>query len=151
MSNRLTEEISVLSPRGDVESWSLTAVGEETGEWRVEASDVRGGVWTGVGSHLFDAVCDLRAAPEARGFRFLIAGARVDSWPTSMSIQMHGGCLVLTRHRPARMVLTNLFRLLSRDSAHRYVFSAAPASKVGTVAQQKAYREEWTHRALGGL
>ncbi|MCO5999849.1 hypothetical protein [Actinoallomurus rhizosphaericola] len=149
MADELAEDISVLTPQGSVESWSLTAVGDDTGEWRVEASDGRGGIWAGVGEHLFEAVCDLRAAPEAAGFRFLIAGARVDSWPTSMSIQMHGGCLVAARHGPAGMVLKNLFCLLSRRSAHRYVFSAAPASKVGTVAQQEAYQEGWTRRAVG--
>ncbi|GAA0371719.1 hypothetical protein NE235_33620 [Actinoallomurus spadix] len=79
MAGELRETISVLTPHGDVESWSVRAVREDTGNWRVEASDGREEVWTGSGGHLFEAVCDLRTAPEAAGFRFLIAGARVDS------------------------------------------------------------------------
>lgn len=150
MTSELKEEISVLTRHGDVESWTVVAVAEDTGEWHVEASNNHGRVWTGSGEDLFRAFRVLREGPEAEGFRFLVAGARVDCWPTRMSAQMGGGVLLATRHRSATlMVIRNLLSLFLERLRYRYIFSPAAASKVGTVAEQEAYMEKWLSRALG--
>ncbi|GAA4628681.1 hypothetical protein GCM10023196_046060 [Actinoallomurus vinaceus] len=150
MADELREEISVLTPHGDPETWSVVAVAEDSGEWRVEASDKNRRVWTGSGSDLFDAFRALRENPEAQGFRFLVVGARIDSWPTQMSRQMGGGAELVIRYRsPTLMLISNLLGYLRLRLPYRYIFSPAPASKVGTVAEQDAYQEEWLRRAVG--
>jgi hypothetical protein len=145
----LKEEISVLTPHGDMQSWSVVAIGEDTGEWHLEVANSHGRVWTGSGEDLFEAFRVLREVPEAEGFRFLVAGARIDCAPTRMSAQMSGGVLLVTRYRSATlMVIRNLLSFVSARFRYRYIFSPAAASKVGTVAEQDAYMEEWLSRAL---
>ncbi|GAA2727078.1 hypothetical protein [Actinocorallia aurantiaca] len=147
---RLREKISVRGPDGRVESWSVVRHFGESG-WYVELSDTRGRSWSGIDAGVFDAFRDLRQVPEAEGCLFLVAGARLDCWPTRMQSQMGGGNLVAAHLGPWKMVTGNLLTFILPSFQHKAffhdVFSPAPASKVGTVEEQDAYRKQWIDRA----
>lgn len=147
----LREEISVRGPDGRVESWSVIRRFTES-EWHVELSDDRGRLWEGVGEDLFEVFRGLRREAEAEGHLFLVAGARLDCWPSGMQGQMSAGALLSVHLGPWRMVTRNLLAFVlpssRRKAFYRDVFSSAPVSKVGTVEEQEVYRERWIGMAL---
>lgn len=79
---------------------------------------------------LFDALCELRRSfIEPTGWQILCNGARVDAWPSGMSMDFSGG-----------MLLTVLTRGQVRSTADlAFIFDPAPATAVGTVEQQQRY------------
>jgi hypothetical protein len=79
---------------------------------------------------MFDALCELRSSfIEPPGWRILCNGARVDAWPSGMSMDFSGG-----------MLLTVLTRGRVRSTADlAFIFDPAPATAVGTVEQQQRY------------
>lgn len=141
------EKISVLTVQGEIQVWSLLVVFEGS-HCRLQMSNIGGDVWEGSAANLFKAFRILREEPEAQGTRFLVAGARLNCWPTRMSSQA-GGVKVAAHYRSATlMVMQNIIGYVFPRYIYRYIFSPAPASKVGTVAEQDAYQEEWTGRRL---
>lgn len=136
--------VAVRSPDGHIQRWSVTARALVTGRWRVMLTDGAGGEWVAESDDVFDGFAAVRKLPEGSGFRFLVVGARPEYWPTPMSSGMGGGFELWARYRCG---LRNVFRTaiagVSRGRGYRYIFSPAPASKVSTVEQQHAYREQW--------
>ncbi len=59
---------------------------------------------------------------------------------------MGGGVYLVVRCGPALMVVRNVLGFFSARFIYRYIFSPAPASKVGTVAEQDVYQAEWLSR-----
>lgn len=141
----LREEITVITDQSEKKVWPLSADFDGS-EWCVRVASDTGGGWEGSGADLFDAFRALRKEPESQGIRFLVSGARVNFWPTPMSSQAGGGRVVAHYKSAVLMVAQNLIGYISPRFVYRYIFSPASASKVGTVGEQDAYREEWMRR-----
>lgn len=84
------------------------------------------------GRDLFDALQQLRRQLEPLGWYPLCNGARIDCYPSGMARDMGGARLVyeLTIGQAGRPALVGLFE-------------PAPAAKVGTVADQDTYYQQW--------
>ena len=139
------EEISVLSPHGDVRRWVVAAAFRGS-QWEISVSDELGTSWEASAEDLFDAFRAVRERPESIGVRFLVVGARVDCWPTRMSGQAGGAQVVVHYGSAVRMAMQNLISFAFPRRIYRYIFAPAAVSKVGTVAEQDAYRQEWVAR-----
>jgi hypothetical protein len=84
------------------------------------------------GRDLFDALQKLRLQLEPLGWIPLCNGARTDCYPSGMARDMGGASSVyeLTIGKAGRFPLVGLFE-------------PAPSDKVGTVADQDAYFQQW--------
>ncbi|WP_157407342.1 hypothetical protein [Actinomadura atramentaria] len=116
--------------------------------WLISATIETGATWHGEGETLFEAFRALRRIPESEGFRFLVAGARLNCRPTSMSAQAGASHVVPHYRRPSFNVVRNLIAFTFHRFAYLDIFAPAPLRKVGTVAEQDAYMDAWTTRAL---
>jgi hypothetical protein len=85
------------------------------------------------GDNLFDCLVLLRHALEKDGYLPLCNGARLDTYPSHMGLEMGGGrsVYVLTMGRPAS--LADLVDILG----------ATDATRVGTVTQQRSNYLKW--------
>ncbi len=143
-NEELSETLSVRATDGEIQSWSLRAAFRADGDWLVRLTDTGNGAWEAEDVDVFWAFSAVRTEAEARGFRFLVVGARPEYWPTAMSSQMGGGLQVQARYQSGvRNILRALVASVSRRHGYRYVFAPARASKVCTAAEQAAYRERW--------
>ncbi|WP_143228031.1 hypothetical protein [Actinomadura meyerae] len=143
----MKEGISVLVPHEGVLVWTLLADYENL-KWKVEVNGGDGALWVGEGDDLFDAFRAARTEPERHGVRFLVVGARVDCWPTRMGSQMGGMKIAVHRRPGVQMMIYNIISFFFPKINYRYIFSSASLSKVGTVAEQDAYRRAWLRRSL---
>lgn len=82
---------------------------------------------------LFECLCELRRFLEARDWRILCNGARLDAYPSAMSRQMGGG---------ARLYPLRMGEHPKRNEILK-IFDKTQIDKVGTVDEQRAYYEKW--------
>jgi hypothetical protein len=104
------------------------------------------GEWSAPGEDFFDALCNLRLGLEAGGLRICVTGARVDAYPSGMSRDMGGGQMVYLL-RPRGLVGRLLGRRRGRTGRLVGLLSPAPCERVGSVAEQSEFYENW----LNGL
>jgi hypothetical protein len=86
------------------------------------------------GEDFFDALIGLRLELEKRWIQLLCAGSRPDVWPSGMGRDMSGGRKAYVTHMDAP----------SRESDLVDIFDYADPASVGSVAEQKAFHEEFT-------
>ncbi|MEV0029843.1 hypothetical protein [Nocardia sp. NPDC050793] len=143
------EEIPVLTPDGEMQRWTVWVRQNDDADYCVRLTDGQGTHWDADGGDVFDAFAAVRSEPGARGFRFLVVGARLDCWPSGMSSSMSGGVLVYRHYRSAlQRLVHDLVDVVSRRGTRRYIFDAAPVSRVATAAEQATFREQWRMRIL---
>lgn len=141
----ISEKISVLTPNGDVRRWVVAAAFRGS-QWKISISDELGTSWEASAEDLSDAFRAVRERPESIGARFLVVGARRDCWPTRMSGQAGGTQVVAHYESAVKMVVQNLIGFAFPRHIYRYIFAPAAVSKVGTVAEQDTYQQEWVAR-----
>jgi hypothetical protein len=90
------------------------------------------------GDDLFECMKSIRTYLEARSILLLCNGARVDGYPSQMSRQMG---------QARRVYIHTMGRQTTREDLVD-IFAEAPADKIGSVAAQKAYHDDWL-RSLG--
>jgi hypothetical protein len=93
----------------------------------------RFGVISFIDEHLFGALVKLRLWLEQKGYLLACNAARIDAYPSAMSLEMGGGrkLYVLTPGIP-----TNREGLVD-------ALGAAPINAIGTVAEQRLNYENW--------
>ncbi|MEU2254854.1 hypothetical protein [Nocardia xishanensis] len=148
-SDVFVDEIPVLTPDGEIQRWTVRARQSDDDDCHMRLAGGFGEHWDAKGADVFDAFAAVRREPEARGFRFLVVGARPDCWPSGMSSSMSGGVLVYRHYRSAlQRLVHDLIDVVSRRGTRRYIFDAAPVSRVATAEEQAAFREQWSMRIL---
>jgi hypothetical protein len=85
------------------------------------------------GDNLFSALCSLREYLELDGWYLLCNGARLNAYPSGMSLQMSRG---------RKVYLLEMGRQSRRDSLID-IFGAAELAEVATVAEQRLFFEQW--------
>ena len=115
------------------EWWDLECTGDLQGNVLIRLVGPGGDTWTARGPIVWEAMKTLRLEGEARGLRLCCNGARIDAYPSRMGISMGGGEKVnlLRKGHSARR----------RDLVE--IFGRAPADKIGTVAEQEQFYNEW--------
>jgi hypothetical protein len=85
------------------------------------------------GQDFFSCLRDLRLVLERQGIKVLCNGARIDAWVSGLASQMSAGGAVY------------LVKVGQPASPNDVVplFGPTPAEFVGTVAEQRAYQEQW--------
>lgn len=120
-------------PDGREESWIVEFT--EEAPWSVRLISANGDVHAGNGADLFESLKKARRALDERGIALCCNGARPNARP-SPRLSADGGFLlyVIPRGRPAGM----------QDVVP--LFSPAPSSEVGTVAEQDRCWQELSRR-----
>ncbi|WP_156045112.1 hypothetical protein [Herbidospora cretacea] len=125
-------EVSVrlVSPGGGSFKWVLD-YGGEAHDYFVHLTAPEGASWEAQGADLFSSLQDIRRQIEPRGWRICVNGARLDAYPSRLSLDTSGGhwIYIVRRWWPARRV---------------YIFDAAPVGKIASVAEQDEYFEKWS-------
>lgn len=85
------------------------------------------------GDNLFGALCALRVYLELDGWFLLCNGARLNVYPSRMSLQMSGG---------SKAYLLEMGRQSRKDNLID-IFGAAELADVTTVSEQKLFFEQW--------
>jgi hypothetical protein len=116
--------------------WFLTVTEDDEDGFTLHLESPAGASWRAEGPNAWDALRALRGHVEPLGYRLCCAGARVNAYVSGMSISMSGGGLVYPLRRWRRPRTNDLVE----------IFSYAPLSKVGTVAEQDRFYDEWTRR-----
>lgn len=135
---RTSRDVFTVAKDGVEEKWwFLTATDDDEDGFTLHLESPMGVSWRAEGQNTWDVLRALRRQVEPLGYRLCCAGARVDAYVSGMSISMSAGELVYPLHRWRR----------SRSKELVEIFSYAPSSKVGTVAEQDRFYGEWTRRA----
>ncbi len=121
--------MSVLAPGGAEEDWLLRL--DMNGEPRMALVGSGGTEWCAAGDDLFEVLAQIRLQIEPLGYLLLCNGARVDAYPSSMSLEMSKGRV--------------LYVLRMGVSPRRTVdlFGRADPAMVGTVAEQSEFYRSW--------
>jgi hypothetical protein len=99
--------------------WNLSVAGADLGPWQFDRPD------------LFEGLIAFREELEKIGARLLCAGARPEVYPSGMSRNMGGGRKAYIH--PLGASATEMVD----------IFDFAPPESVGTVAEQRAFRDRW--------
>jgi hypothetical protein len=117
--------------------WFLTVTDDDDDGYTLHLESPAGESWEVEGPNAWDALRALREQVEPLGYRLCCAGARTDAYVSPMSISMSAGELVYPLRRWRRPRTKQLVE----------IFSYAPSSKVGTIAEQDRFFEEWKRRS----
>ena len=107
--------------------------------WSPEHTDCRVRVtfedqtFEGSGGDFFDALADLRNGCEGDGYRLLCYGASRNVWPSGMARDMGRGLKAYRNQLNQRASRTDLVG----------IFETGADVEPGTVAEQRAFHEEW--------
>jgi len=82
---------------------------------------------------LFDCLCALRTFLAERNACILCNGARIDAYPSRMSIQMGGGRKLYVLRIGEQAVLKDMVD----------IFDETTIDKIGSVAEQKDFYRKW--------
>jgi hypothetical protein len=123
--------IKLLKPNGDVVDTRVKFT--DTPPWCIEAIVDGLQVLEFHGGDLFDCLCKLRTELDKLGIKLLCNGSRIDAYPSRMSRDMGGAKKVylLTMGQQGRL----------EDLVD--IFDEAPAERIGTVEEQKAFYRKW--------
>ncbi|MFD6444967.1 immunity 53 family protein [Promicromonospora sp. NPDC060204] len=117
-------------------SWFLTVTEDADESFVLRLESPAGQFWEAAAPDAWHALRALREQVEPLGYRLCCAGARVDAYVSGMSISMSAGSLVYLLHRWRKPRSRHLVE----------IFSYAPPGKVGSVAEQDRFFEEWRRR-----
>ncbi len=123
--------IRLLKPNGEVADIKLKHTKKPP--WSIETFIAPLQTFEFKGGDLFECLCNLRSQLDKMGVKMLCNGSRIDAYPSRMARDMGGAQRVylLTMGQQGRLV----------DVVD--IFGEAPADKVGTVEEQKAFYEKW--------
>ncbi len=134
--------VRVVDADGQVHACNLTYE-ESQGGYKISlrcSPDERG--WSAFGTGLFEALCDLRSVTDELGLKICVNGARVDAFPSGLSLDMGGGQMLYMLRRRSR--IERLLHLpLRRTGRLVDIFGPAPCDAIGSVEQQRHYYERW--------
>lgn len=137
MGARSSRDLFSVAKDGVEEHWWYLGVTEDDDEaYRLRLESPAGQSWEAEGLDAWHALRALREQVEPLGYRLCCAGARVDAYVSGMSISMAAGALVYPLHRWRRPRSKHLVE----------IFSYAPPAKVGSIAEQDHFFEEWKLR-----
>jgi len=129
--------ISMKGPHGDLSYCNVAY--EPHSSMRVHFQSKSFDFVTTESSSLFEAITKYRELIEPKGFRLLCNAARVDAYPSRMTLQMAYGRKIYVLHKgqPARRA----------DLVD--IFDPAPFETVGTINEQKDFFDKWLASLAG--
>jgi hypothetical protein len=135
---RSSRDLFTVAKDGVEDSWWHLTVTQDDGDgYTLYLESPSGDSWVAEGPNAWDALRALRMQVEPLGYRLCCAGARINAYVSGMSVSMSAGELAYPLHRWRRPRTKQLVE----------IFSYAPAGKVGTVAEQDRFYEEWKLRS----
>jgi hypothetical protein len=123
--------VKTLKPTNEVQETILKY--SESPPWFIEISLGELPTKRYEGTDLFECLCNLRKQLDKLGIKILCNGSRIDTHPSRMSRDMGG----------ARKVYQLTMGQQGRLEDLVDIFAEAPAEKVGTVEEQKAFYSRW--------
>ncbi|MEA5115910.1 MAG: hypothetical protein VB050_17990 [Geobacteraceae bacterium] len=123
--------IRLLKPNGEIVDIKVKHT--KTPPWSIETSFPQLQVIEFKGADLFECLCNLRSELDKMGLKMLCNGSRIDAYPSRMSRDMGGARKVYLLRMGQQGRLEDLVEL----------FDEAPADKIGTVEEQKAFYRKW--------
>jgi hypothetical protein len=128
------DPITVVDSQGSSEEWSIakeTIAAHRSYRLTLDAPDGR--QWSAEASDVFECLMELRGHVEPLGVRVCCNGSRYNAWSSGMQRDMGQGLVVYLLTRP---------RTKERPPQAE-TLGAAPPSEIVTVAEQRAWYEEW--------
>jgi len=124
----------------DTHTWTLVLTKPAAHRISLALSDGSGRVWEALGGDVFDALMRLRLEAERDSVQILCNGARRNAWSSGMQRDMGEGYSVY---------------LLQAEKGARQpevaTLDPAPPDQVVSVAEQRAFFEEWGGHSLPEL
>ena len=131
---READPITVVDGQGLTEEWSIakeTIVAYRSYRLTLDTPDGRR--WSAEASDVFQCLMELRGQVEPLGVRLCCNGSRYNAWSSGMQRDMGQGLVVYLLIRPR----TN------ERPPQVDTLGAAPPAEIVTVAEQRAWHEEW--------
>jgi len=126
--------------KGKTSTWTIVLTKPARHRVRLALTDGSGRTWEALGGDVFDALTRLRLEAERDGLQICCNGARRNAWCSGMQRDMGEGYVtyILEREQGSRQ----------REAR---TLDPAPPGEVASVAEQRAFFEEWLGRPIPDL